>query len=44
MDAVDSMVENKGGGLDEFDSNTKPDHETVVQANKDGIIEGMDTE
>jgi len=44
LDAFDTMVDTQGGRLDEFDSNTKPDHETVVHAPKDGIIEWMDTE
>ena len=38
------MVDAQGGQLDELDSNAKPDHETVVYAPEDGIIEWIDTE
>ena len=42
--AFETMVDTQGGRLDEFGSNTKPDHEMVVHAREDGIIEWMDTE
>lgn len=42
--AFETMVGTQGGRLDEFGSNTKPDHEMVVHAREDGIIEWMDTE
>ena len=42
--AFETMVDAQGGRLDELDSNAKPDHETVVHAPEDGIIEWMDTE
>ena len=44
LDAFETMVDAQGGRLDELGSNAKPDHETVVHAPEDGIIEWMDTE
>ena len=42
--AFETMVDAQGGRLDELGSNAKPDHETVVHASEDGIIDWMDTE
>ncbi len=42
--AFETIVDAQGGRLDELDSNAKPDHETVVHASEDGIIDWMDTE
>ena len=42
--AFETMVDAQGGRLDELVSNAKPDHETVVHASEDGIIDWMDTE
>jgi len=44
MAAFETMVDAQGGLLDELSSNAKPDHETVVHASEDGIIDWMDTE
>jgi len=42
--SFETMVDTQGGRLDELGSNAKPDHETVVHAPEDGIIDWMDTE
>ena len=42
--AFETMVDAQGGRLNELGSNAKPDHETVVHASEDGIIDWMDTE
>ena len=42
--AFETMVDAQDGRLDELGSNAKPDHETVVHASEDGIIDWMDTE
>ena len=42
--AFETMVDAQGGRLDELGSNAKPDHEPVIHASKDGIIDWMDTE
>ena len=42
--SFETMVDTQGGRLDELGSNAKPDHEMVVHAPEDGIIDWMDTE
>ena len=40
----ENSVQNQGGRLDEFHSQSMPEHETYVFSNKVGIIQHMDTE
>jgi pyrimidine-nucleoside phosphorylase len=40
----ENSVQNQGGRLDEFYSQSIPDHEAYVFSNKTGIIQHMDTE